>query len=175
MFTNENREFLKSARGVFLALLIALSPMQSAYGQVANASMESKIPANEFYVGMELGKPLVTINLIGGVRKPGVYHIPVDTNLVQLLAYAGGTEPTSDTDNILIQRWKGEQESELLDVDLDKILKSGPRSVRLQDQDTIHIPQTTTLDSSLRTLTILSTVASIVLSFYLVDDIRRRK
>ena len=127
----------------------------------------------EFYVGQDLGKSLVTVNLVSGVREPGVYHVPFDTDLAQLLAYAGGPVDSSNLDEILVRRNNGEK-IQLFSQDLRKSFEDpGPLFV-IQDRDMIHIPTRTTFDNSLKWLTLLSTIVSIGLSAALINDMNRR-
>lgn len=36
---------------------------------------------SEYWVGREQGKPLIVVNLVNGVSNPGIYHIPIDTDI----------------------------------------------------------------------------------------------
>lgn len=143
--------------------------------QVANPLFEARNPGNEFFVGQELGRPLMTVHLIGGVKRPGVYHVPIDTNLLEVLAYAGGTDTNVDVTEISVQRSTGQDQTKLLEFDLKKVLKTSAQSqYTIQDRDTIHIPEKTTLDNSIKWITLLSSIASIALSVYLIQDVSRR-
>ncbi len=57
---------------------------------------------------------LVEINnlkayVIGKVNRPGEYPIDLDTNVMQILAMAGGLTPFADSDKIIILRKEGEK------------------------------------------------------------------
>lgn len=125
------------------------------------------LSGQEFYVGKGFGKPLMTVNLVSGVTKPGVYHIPVDTSLPELLAYSGGARSNAELDDVSIRR-----KDEVLKVDLDRALTSNNQVPNLQDQDVVYISQSN-VDSGIKWLTIVSTTVSIILSVALIDQAKR--
>lgn len=47
--------------------------------------------------------------VIGKVNRPGEYPIDMDTNVMQILAMAGGLTPFADSDKIIILRKEGEK------------------------------------------------------------------
>ncbi|MCU4137947.1 MAG: Periplasmic protein Wza involved in polysaccharide export [Thermodesulfobacteria bacterium] len=47
--------------------------------------------------------------VIGKVNRPGEYPIDLDTNVMQILAMAGGLTPFADSDKIIILRKEGEK------------------------------------------------------------------
>lgn len=53
---------------------------------------------------------LIPVNVLGAVAKPGVHHVPIQSDLVQVLSLAGGT--TMDADNsIIVRRRQGGQDT----------------------------------------------------------------
>jgi|GEM_PF-3188949 len=130
-------------------------------------------PGYEFFVGREYGKPLITVNLLRGVREPGVYHIPIDTSLAQLIAYAGGALESSDLTEVAIRRER-EGKTEVIDYNLEKSFLKDPALLTLRDRDIVHIEGRDTVDSTLKGASLVATIASIGVSVALINDLRNR-
>lgn len=144
-----------------------------ALAQIVAPSNLLPASAREFYVGRELGKPLVTVNLLNGVTTPGVYHIPYDTNLAQLLAYAGGASERADLREVTVRHTESGKLF-VSEVNLEKALKESKDLYQMRDQDIVQIEQKFSAEKSMQWIGIVSSIASVVLSFYLVKDIERR-
>lgn len=160
-------------RTLSLLLVIAISTQSTlADAQMSPPNMAA-VSAREYYVARDMGKPLVTVHLLNGVTAPGVYHVPIDTNVAQLIAYAGGALPTSDLGDITIRR--GQRANyQITNLDLDKALQEKKELILIQDQDIVQIDQKFNADKPLQWVGIVSAIASIFLSVYLVEDIRKR-
>jgi len=128
--------------------------------------------ANEFFVGKDYGKPLVKVNLISGVHKPGVYHVPVGTDLAEVIAYAGGAVDKADLSEITVVRQSGKERS-AMDINLKRQLSRANTFTTIADQDIVHIPVDKSMDRTLTWVTILSGIASIALSVAIIDDRNR--
>ena len=90
---------------IHLSLIISFVSFQNlAAAQVVSGFNRQQHEANEFFVGRELGKPLISINLISGVKHPGVYYVPVGTDMAQLLAYAGGATSEAELESVTLRR-----------------------------------------------------------------------
>ncbi|HEX4923972.1 MAG TPA: SLBB domain-containing protein [Bdellovibrionales bacterium] len=94
---------------------------------------------SEFFVGRIEGKPLITVHLISGVRFPGVYHVPIQTNLAQLFAFAGGTNDNADLGDILIRSQAANGTPTVREVDLKEIVEDNGLVPVLQERDTIVV------------------------------------
>lgn len=130
--------------------------------------------SNEYFVGQEYGKPLITVNLVNGVKQPGVYHVPINTDLSQLLAFAGGATNQSDLEQVAIRRTQGPK-YHILDVNFEKAMRSTSTLPTLKDRDVIHIEQKPSVERTLRWVTLISGIVSIGLSVALINDIERRR
>ena len=64
----------------------------------------------------------MVVNLLDGIRNPGVYHLPVDTSLSQLIAFAGGANEKADLSDVTLRR-QGKN-PEVLRIDLEKAASS---------------------------------------------------
>lgn len=131
---------------------------------------------NEFVAGKTAGKVLMKINLWGGVRRPGIYHVPLGTDLVSLISYAGGPRAEAEMDEIRIRRSFGGNDT-TMQVNMDETLAhEGPLSDALNPSlkvnDVVIVPESKPLLSS-NTVTVLSavaTLASIVVAGILIGD-----
>lgn len=57
------------------------------------------------YVSGDFSHPvLMQINLWGGVTKPGIHYVPVHTDLITLLSYAGGPTDRAELGEVVIKR-----------------------------------------------------------------------
>ncbi len=95
-------------RLLFAALLFT----QSAGAQLPSIGGNHQLTGGaEYFAGRVEGKPLIKVNLVGGVRLPGVYYIPEDTNLGELLAYAGGATDGAQLEEVQVRSLLGTQAS----------------------------------------------------------------
>lgn len=111
--------------------------------QIPDVMQEGR--GSEFFVGRIEGKPLVKVQLLSGVHFPGVYHIPVNTNLAGLIAYAGGAVELADLDDVSVRSTSGEKSS-VRNYDLSRIIKKNETLPEMQENDIVRIP-TDTVDS----------------------------
>ncbi|MCB0361783.1 MAG: SLBB domain-containing protein [Bdellovibrionales bacterium] len=129
--------------------------------------------ASEYYVGKEYGKPLVAVVLVGGVGKAGIYHVPLGTDLAQLLAYAGGANEKADIEQISIRRSSSEGHAVFV-VDLQRSLRSAGDLPVVQDGDVVNIPVRISIEKSLSWVSLISGVVSIGLSIAIIRDLNQR-
>ena len=95
--------------------------------------------ASEYYFGK--GDELtITVNIWGQVRRPGHYNIPVKTNLVSFISFAGGPQPKAKLDNVKIVR-NVQGKSEVIKVNVKKYLNTADMSLipNLMPGDTVVI------------------------------------
>jgi len=123
----------------------------------------------EFYVGKDEGKPLITVNIISGVMNSGVYHVPIDTTLAQLIAFAGGAETNAQLDEITIRRQKTKEQIEILQIDFKKIVSSSGPMPTLYDKDIVDIPESRILEKSALITSIVGAVLGIVLAVQAIE------
>lgn len=154
-------------------ILALLSHSTVALAQLGPPSNMAATSAREYYVARDLGKPLLTVHLLNGVTAPGVYHVPIDTDIAQLIAYAGGATDRADLGEIVVRRNQRNTYS-VTNLDLEAALKEQKDLFRLQDQDVIQIGQQFSAEKPLQWVGIISAIASVVLSVYLVKDIQSK-
>jgi hypothetical protein len=147
---------------------------QNSHGQVPTAMQGLGSGGSEFFVGRIEGKPLITVNLISGVRLPGVYHIPIQTNLVQLIAFAGGAGENADFENVTIRTQASSGATTTKKIDLDEILKDSQGIPVMQDRDTIRIPPDVDyIGKSLTYIALIGSTLGVILSAIAVENSRR--
>ena len=153
-------------------VLIYLLQSSWAYAQVINpsGSRRPRTGGREYYVGLNLGRPLLTINLIGGVGLPGVYHVPVNTDMAELFSYAGGTLESANLEEVFVRSKIKTGEFKTKHFNFTKLVKSSQALPLVQNRDVIHIQTKDSLDSTLKWVSIASTVVSLVSAIIVIDQ-----
>ncbi len=119
-----------------------------------------------------LAKPFevtMTINVWGEIPLQGLYVVPVQTDIVQIISYAGGPKEKSDLEDVLIYRAtdikKSTARRTMIRVNVVDIVEGQKQQMILQPGDMIvvkKIPQELTW---LDIFTITSAVSSLVTLF----------
>lgn len=101
---------------------------------------------------------LITVNLWGHVQRPGIYSVPSDYGLVDLISSAGGPKNSARLSDVRIVR----KNQQVLIADVESYIKTGDSSVLpvIQPGDTIVISGNVT-DVITKILSILRDVAII--------------
>lgn len=120
--------FTKSAAVLCLVLFIFLS--QAGYSQ-SNSSF--------YKIDNAEGELTKRVNIWGYVKTPGRYEIPASTNLVQLIAYAGGPRDYAVLDEIKIYRISENGKKMVKEVNVEEPGPSSQSDFMLYDEDTIVI------------------------------------
>ena len=77
--------------------LFCYIPVSALFGQ-------NETPRSDYYqLGVE-ERLLITVHILGEVRKPGEYLVPDNTNLLELISKAGGPTEYGDLSNVRITR-----------------------------------------------------------------------
>jgi len=97
------------------------------------------------------GRPLVMVNfaeaytirvaVLGFVRTPGVYEVPVGSTIQGALSMAGGALPRAELERVKVVRGEGDEKQERL-VDLQDFLERGEVDFVVQDKDVVIVPGT---------------------------------
>ncbi|MGE4233909.1 MAG: SLBB domain-containing protein [Bacteriovoracia bacterium] len=127
---------------------------------------------SEYFVG---GSPGVNIqvNLIGGVRNPGIYHLPENTDLLTLVGYGGGTSEAAVLDDVNIKR-KEDGKFHNIGVDMDAILKSPDTpNPALANGDVVYIPEKRTVRNLAVAVSIVASLLSIAAAGYTVSHLSK--
>lgn len=97
---------MMSLRRMVMVLACTVVVAGGSVAQVETNLGVSKSGASSaaYYFISKPGEITMSINLWGYVRNPGRYEIPISTDLVQLLSYAGGPLAEADLGSVKISR-----------------------------------------------------------------------
>lgn len=172
------------ANRLVLTVIFLVTHLQSAHCEEVSLLNDIKAPqqASEYIFRSSQQESLISVQLLGAVSKPGVYYIPIDTDLLKLLTLAGGSAPNGDVSEVLVRKqepheWQRISSNAIseykgaYEVNAEKIIKFGGASqLKLAQNDFVYVPQKSvwvTNDTS-RAVTTLSVVMGIVLSGFLI-------
>lgn len=93
--------------------------------------------AGEFVHGQGYGKLLIRLLIFGAIPVQGIHYVPEGTDLIFAIMYAGGYGDFADLNQITIRR-RGF--AELMDVELEELIKDGKPIPKLADGDVITVP-----------------------------------
>jgi len=156
---------------IWTSLIVLLSFTSATCFAQITSPMDGPLGASsEYFVGRELGKPLITVNLLNGVTRPGVYHIPIQTTLPQIVAYAGGTTALADTTEIHVRRFAQNKVTNL-SYDLNAMMKSDQEFPTLNDKDVMQIREHQGMENTLRWVTLIAGVSTTILSLVLARSV----
>ena len=144
----------------------------SAWGQTTGSFFEVKEPprAAEYIFRSAPKETLIGVQLLGAVKNPGIYYIPPTTDLLKLLALAGG-ENDADLSEIVVRKVDPAQAG-VYELDMKRLMKTtGGKQFKLTQDDFIYVPKKEPWISSdiSRTVSILSLLATIVLTGVLIE------
>lgn len=150
---------------ICIVFFITSIPQQAfAIRAMSDDQYQSRI--SEYFYSPTGKEVLIPIQILGEVERPGLYHIPPETNLTTLLAISGGTTENANTGKVRLFR-----EGETQKLDIDDILEEQP-NFGLKNRDTIYIPQKPKLvsESTLTALIAISTLATTILTVYWIKN-----
>lgn len=137
---------------------------------------------SEFLFQSYKNQELISIRLLGAVKKPGLYHVPKNVNLVTLLTLAGGPTQSADIERIKIgndsRAFTGKKsiatfKQKDLTLNLNKAITAGtdPR-YKLESNDIVLVNQKEALisNSTFRLVSVISVVLSGILTALVIDD-----
>lgn len=159
--------FISSTTSVWAkdALVSSFDMMQSdAYSRYTAGS--------EYISGQDPGVVMMRVNLWGAVKRPGIHHIPVKTNLIELMSYAGGPNDNAIIESITIKRNLG-LEQKKISIDLSEIIHDQKQyDLVLKPDDIIVVPASKPWISQdmFMLAMVMSIIASTVLSIQFISD-----
>ncbi|MDI6740883.1 MAG: SLBB domain-containing protein, partial [Candidatus Edwardsbacteria bacterium] len=110
---------------------------------------------------------LIEVQIWGHVSRPGMYKVPVSTDVVGLISYAGGPTDYAALSRVKLVR-SGIPKGAVVKLNMDKYTNSGDRSFipMLESGDVVVVPTTRVHNISLFTAFISQ--AAVVITSYLV-------
>lgn len=133
------------ALALLLCFLIAAPATLAADltdGLVSPVDVLGKGHGSEYVSGDHSHPVLMQINLWGGVTKPGIHYVPVDTDLITLLSYAGGPVEGAKLDKVVIKRKVMVPAASLSLADLSPAAASASPSASASAPDAGTVPKT---------------------------------
>jgi hypothetical protein len=157
----------------FLSITFCLLNTVGFTQVVAERVDEKQIGSSRYFIGKER-ELLMSVNVLGPVGRPGEYTVPSQTDLVSLIAYAGGFQENAKINDIKIIRSKGDQkEPDIIKINLEKFYASGD-----QRQTPLLLPDDTVIIANRKVVTTrtvtevvrgIAYVAEVVYIFFLIS------
>ena len=121
-----------------LCVLLGFNPAFAADVDIGPSSTEDMFRSriSEYFYSRTGNEVLQPVKIIGSVGKPGMYHVPPNTDLDTLMAISGGTGKSADHGNVLVTRADGSSE----EIDFFDYVKSGEKKI-LNSGDTVYVPE----------------------------------
>lgn len=142
----------------------------------------SQVFAQSFNAGVGFGKPsefvfqtyknqeLISLRLLGAVRKAGLYHVPKDIKLVTLLSLAGGTTKDAEVEEIVIGSETG---NNVKKINLYEAMNNQINSdYKFSSNDTVFIKHKKPFISndSWKIISVISVLLTTALTAIAIDD-----
>ena len=103
----------------------------------------------EYVSGNQPGTVLMRVNLWGAVNRPGIHHIPIKTDLMSLVSYAGGPKNDALLDEVTIKREVGNTRK-LIKVDVEELIQGVSHRVRSGQELAVFLDQLWTTQRKIR-------------------------
>jgi NADH:ubiquinone oxidoreductase subunit F (NADH-binding) len=147
---------------LLLAITIQIFTCMISHAQSNLTTVLSTAQAAAFYYIAKPGEITMQVNVWGFVQKPGRYEIPISTDLVELLSFAGGPMQYAKLDEVKIIRMAdstGAGRRDIL-VDLTDSEEMIADNLSLRSGDTIFLDHTSWV--TLRDVFTVVTTAALV-------------
>ena len=128
------------------------------------------VPASEYIFRNDLEESLIPVYLLGAVARPGVYHVPVKTDLLSLLALSGGPTASAELSEVLIRRPNTEDVNE---VNAEHLFSHPEqKSPQLASYDVVFVKshQPVVSNDTVLIVGLISGILGIVVSGYLISQ-----
>jgi hypothetical protein len=135
-------------RGLSVPSALLAAALATAAAAPASAQLEASfggrqsLSSTAYYYISKAGEITMPVNLWGNVKNPGRYEVPISTDLVELLSFAGGPSGRATLDAVRIIRTV--RRDNLMrkvefEVNLDEMQKLDEKALDLEPGDTIII------------------------------------
>jgi NADH:ubiquinone oxidoreductase subunit F (NADH-binding) len=152
-------------------LVIILFLPQPSFAETETIFQNPKtLNITEYVSNNNNGEELIQVRLLGAIQRPGVYHVPVNTDLTTVLSYAGGTTPDATLDNIMVSRQKTKSSVEF---NLETTIKHpSENNSFLQANDIVFVKRREpwVSQNAVTVLTVISTVFGIALASVIISQ-----
>lgn len=165
---------MRSVISLFLSLLLILPVQNLSANDVGfdfSKDLKFSGQASEFVFRNDAEETLMPIYLLGAVARPGLYHVPIGTDLLSLLALSGGPLKEAKLDSVKIRRESSTQKR--YEFDFNEIV-SDPKLTRpvLKNQDVVFIEakEPAIDDGTMRTIALVSGILGIIVAGFVVKQ-----
>jgi len=133
----------------YIILLILLSTAVSfAQESVRTQTMTTgrysdRSSASRYILSASSDALLMTVKVWGEVQKPGLYDVPIGTDLIELISSAGGPKETAQLSKIkIIHGPSRDQEGYVSKINIKDFLETGDGSIipEIKPNDTVIVP-----------------------------------
>jgi len=137
-----------------------------------NTSKQTELSRPGYFFYAKPFEVTMTVNLWGEVPQQGVYVVSTNTDIIQLLSYAGGPRDRSNLEEVLVYRTPGKKDVKgriLKNVNVRDILEGKSEPFPLAPGDMIVVKRTPESWSMLEWLSVVNTGATfgvLVLEIY---------
>jgi competence protein ComEA len=184
-----------SLRSQLLSLLTATAllaqltaPVAHAAGGRVDSVLDMKGPQQtaEYIFRNSPRDNLITVQIFGSVVRPGMYYVPEDTDLMKLLTLAGGVEPSSELDEVVVRKIDGKPWASMNSsyvkqknpstyvVDVDDLLRRSTnlKPLRMTHDDFVYVPKKEPFISNdfAKIVGIVSVVLTGVLTYVIIKE-----
>jgi len=160
-----------------LAIIFSVVAAATAFAQVPTETelgntKQSGTSRPGYYFYAKPFEVTMSVNLWGEVPQQGVYIVPTNTDLIQLVSFAGGPKERSNLDEVLVYRAipkKDQRTRTLLTVSVRDILEGRSATLPLAPGDMIVVktlPEGLSLGEVLTIVSTASTLAVLGISIY---------
>lgn len=123
---------------------------------------------SEYYFSSSKEDVLVPVYLMGSVSKPGLYHVPIKSDLITVLSVAGGISPEADPNAIQVKNSVNGKTDQfkLSDLVSEKTKGFGPQ---FQGSEIVYVEksQPAVSNNTMLILGLVSGLASLALTGYI--------
>jgi hypothetical protein len=159
---------------ILLCLVFGWWP--TLWAQISPATGKATFPGKEeYFVDPTTQKLMIDVHAWGEVTHPGVYRVPLGTNVLELISQAGGPTEYSNLSRVKLTHREPSGSSRVETVDLPYYLdaKSGPPIPVLGPGDVVTVPRNIrhAWENSIKLVGDILTVASL---FYLISQIQKK-
>ena len=123
----------------------------------------------EFYYRSDKNDVLVFVYVMGSVNRPGLYHVPLKTDLLAVLTIAGGTSVDADNDEINVRDSRMEKTH---NFSMDDLLESSKSRTNfpMQGNEVIFVDKTKPIvsNNTMLVMGFITGVASLVLTAFIL-------
>lgn len=138
---------------IFIAVFSSETFAQTAYYKIEN----------------EGGELMKKVNIWGYVKNPGRYEVPASTNLIQIIAYAGGPRDHALMDEVKVYRETETGRPVIKEIDIEEPSKVRQTDLQIFNEDTIVIDHSSTVTIG-EIFSFIGTPVAIVTSLILIAD-----